>query len=199
VPTIHDFVGKKIVNPITSKNVPNLRSLWHKVQIVRDKGLIMRTDPTAPPLLSMPYTQLYYVPGLTTFCGIRGVPVLTGFMSGCYLFRYRSNGELRAAHVGTHDTNKEANDKAKAAWKALVAQPHITDVYGYDPARDISMRLIQESARYGAPNIFGMWEGNGGVRVGIIARHQDNTWTMVGIETVPLRPWASIQHDAKMA
>lgn len=192
---ILDFVGKKIVNPITSKNVPNLRSVWDKAQNIRDKGLTMKTADNSK---SMPYTQLYYVPGLTTYCGIRGIPVLTGFMSGCYLFRYRFNGELRAAHVGTHDTNQEANDKAKAAWKALIAKASVTDVFGYDPARDVSMRLIQESAKLGAPNVFGMWEGNGAVRVGIIARHQDNSWTLVGIEAPPLRPWSSIQHDPKM-
>lgn len=192
---IHDFVGKKIVNPITSKNVPNLQEIWDKAQNIRDKGLLLRTPDRSK---SIPYTQLYYVPGLTTYCGIRGVAVLTGFMSGCYLFRYRFKGELRAAHVGTHDTNQEANDKAKAAWKALIAKPDVTDVVGYDPARDVSMRLIQEAAKFGAPNVFGMWEGNGGVRVGIIARHQDNSWTLVGIEAAPLRPWSSIQYDPKM-
>lgn len=193
---IQDFVGQKVINPITSKNVPDVRSLWDEARKVRD---LHQTLWTADRRKSMMFTQLYYVPGLTTFCGIRGTPVLTGFMSGCYLFRYKDNGVLRAAHIGTHDTNKEANDKAKAAWKALVAQPHITDVFGYDPARDVSMLLIQQAAKFGAPNIFGMWEGNGAVRVGVIARHQDNSWTLVGVEPAPLRPWSSIQNDPKMA
>jgi len=192
---IHDFVGEKIFNPIKSKNVPNLKEQWDQVRKVRDKGhTLLSVDRRK----MMTFTQLYYVPGLTTVCGISGVPVLTGFMSGCYLFRYRDNGALYAAHVGTHDTNQKANDKAKAAWKNHIAQAHITDVFGYDPARDVSLGLIQQAAKIGAPNVFGMWEGNGGVRVGIIARHQDNSWTLVGVEAVPLRPWSSIQNDPKM-
>lgn len=193
---IYDFIGQKIINPITSKNVPDLKSQWDQAREVCDKNLTLQS---ADRRKSIPYTQLYYVPGLTTYCDIAGTPVLTGFMSGCYLFRYRQNGQLRAAHIGTHDTNKEANDKAKAAWKALVASPGVTDVFGYDPAKDISMGLIQKGARIGAPNVFGMWEGNGGTRVGIIVRHQDNSWTLVGIEHAPLRPWSSIQNDPKMA
>lgn len=192
---IMEFAGQKIVNPITSKNVADLKSKWDKPQNIRDKGLTMWS---ADRKKSMPYTQLYYVPGLTTYCGIRGVTILTGFMSGCYLFRYRYNGEMRAAHVGTHDTMKDANDHAKAAWKALVAKPNVTDVFGYDPGKDVSDRLIQQAAKIGAPNVFGMWEGNGSMRVGIIARHQDNSWTLVGVEPAPLRPWASIQNDRKM-
>lgn len=191
---IYDFVGQKIINPISSKTVADLKSQWDQAREIADEMTMLSADRSK----SMAYRQLYYVPGLTTYCAIGGKPVLTGFMSGCYLFRYRDNGQWRAAHVGTHDTQKEANDKAKAAWKSLIAQPNITDVFGYDPARDVSMQLIQKAAKIGAPNVFGMWESNGGVRVGIITRHQDNSWTLVGIEAAPLRPWSSIQNDPKM-
>lgn len=194
---IHDFAGQKIFNPIKSRNVPDLKAQWDQVRKIRDKG---QTLLSMDRRLMMTITQLYYVPGLTTYCGIAGTPVLTGFMSGCYLFRYRENGALRAAHVGTHDTNAEANKKAKDAWKSLIAQPHITDVFGYDPAKDVSMRLMLAAAKFGSPKVFGMWEGNGSVRVGVMSQdhHDLSTWTLVGVEPVPLRPWSSIQHDPKM-
>jgi hypothetical protein len=193
---IQDFIQEQIDNPITSKSVPDLTKLWGQAQKIRDLGQTLKS---ADGRKTMTYTQLYYVPGLTTYCGIHGTPILTGYMSGCYLFRYRDNNAMQAAHVGTHDTNKEANDHAKDAWKNLVAQTHITDVFGYDPVRDVPQALIDEATKIGVPNIFGMWEGNGAVRVGVIARHhRGDGWTLIGVEPAPLRPWSSIRDDPKM-
>jgi hypothetical protein len=193
---VYDLVGDKIINPITSKASPDLRSLWDEPREVCD---LNQTLWSADRRKNAVFSQLYYIPGLTTFCDIRGAPILTGFMSGCYLFRYRDRGALRAAHVGTHDTNKDWNDKAKAAWKGLAGRAEVTDIFGFDPARDVSIQLVQKAAKFGAPNIVGLWEGNGAARIGVIARGADNSWTLVGFEHAPLRPWASIQNDPKMA
>lgn len=194
---IYDFVGEEMNDPIRSNTaVGDLRNIWHKVQKQRLKNQTLRSTSGK----SAQYTLLYFVPGLTTYCGIRGIPVITGYMSGCYLFRYRSNGELRAAHVGTHDTNKEWSDKAKDAWKSLTRQAHITDIWGFDPLRDVSTRLLMDAQRVGTPEVVGIWDGNGGARIGVVAnpRQKFGKKVLVGIEPAPLRPWASIQNDAKM-
>lgn len=195
--TIYDFIGEEFNEPIQSNNsVGDLRTLWHKVQRQRLKNQILRS--TSGKIL--PFTLLYYIPGLTTYCGIRGIPIITGYMSGCYLFRYRSNGELRAAHVGTHDTNKEWNDHAKDAWKSLTRQPHISDIWGFDPLKDVSMKLLMEAQRVGNPQVVGIWEGNGAARIGVMANPvgKPGKKILVGIEAAPLRPWESIQNDPKM-
>ncbi|WP_444995365.1 hypothetical protein [Aliikangiella sp. IMCC44359] len=194
---IYDFVGEEMDDPIQSNNnIGDLRNLWHKVQKQRLKNRILRS--TSGKMIQ--HTLLYYVPGLTTYCGMRGLPVITGYMSGCYLFRYRSRGELRAAHVGTHDTNKEWNDKAKDAWKSLTRQRHITDIWGFDPLKDVSMKLLMDAQKIGAPQVMGIWDGNGSARIAVMAnpRGRAGKKVLVGIEAAPLRAWASIQNDPKM-
>ncbi len=192
-----NLIGEEMESPIKSNNaVGDLRGQWHKVQKQRSKNQLIRTTSGK----SQIYTLLYFIPGLTTFCGIRGIPVMTGFMSGCYLFRYRSRGQLRAAHVGTHDTKEEWSNKAKSAWKSLVAKNHITDVYGFDPLKDVSMKLLMEAQKIGTPEVVGIWDGNGAARIGVMANPPGkfSKKILVGIERARLRPWSSIQHDAKM-
>lgn len=173
-----------------------MRSQWHKPQKQRLKNQLIRTEGGK----TQTYTLLYFVPGLITYCGIRGIPVMTGFMSGCYLFRYRSRGELRAAHIGTHDTNEEWSNRAKSVWKSYVARNHITDVYGFDPLKDVSTKLLNAAVKIGTPEVVGMWDGNGAARIGVMAnpRGKFSKKVLVGVETARLRPWSSIQHDAKM-
>ena len=195
---ISDFIGKAFDVPIRSNNaIGDIRSLWDTPQKQRLKGQILRATDGK----TMPYTLLYYIPGLVTYCGIRGVPVLTGYMSGCYLFRYRSRGELRAAHVGTDSDNQEFNRHAKACWKAYVNRPHVTNVEGFDPLRDVSTDLMMKARAAGtSPQVIGVWEGNGAMRVGMVVtdKNQLGKLILVGLEYARLRPWASIQNDPKM-
>lgn len=194
--TIHDFVGEEIDEPVRSNNaVGDVRTLWHQVQKQRLKNQTLRSTSGK----TMPYTLLYYIPGLTTYCGIRGIPIITGYMSGCYLFRYRSNGELRAAHVGTDDIKKDWSDHAKDAWKSLARRAHITDIWGFDPLKDVSMRLLMDAQRAGTtPQVVGIWEGNGSARIGVVANRPGGKKILVGVEPAPLRTWAAIQNDPKM-
>lgn len=194
---IHDFVGEVIDEPVRSNSaVGDVRQLWHKAQLQRLKNQYLRS--TSGKI--MPYTLLYYIPGLTTHCGIRGTPVITGYMSGCYLFRFRYNGALRAGHVGTHDSLTAWSDKAKDAWKALTRNPNVTDIHGFDPLKDVSMNLLMEGQRLGNPQVVGIWEGNGSARIGVMANSRDHIGKkiLVGVQAAPLRPWASIQNDPKM-
>jgi len=196
---LQDIVGKSINEPIRSNNaVGDVRLLWHKVQKQRLKGLHLNASDGT----TLAYTLLYYIPGLTTFCGVRGTPILTGYMSGCYLFRYKRHGELRVAHVGTDDTKANWSTQAKNAWKSFANRPYVTDIYGFDPINDISDDLMARAARAGSnPQIIGAWEGNGSARIGMVVndRAQVGRRIIVGFEAAPLRSWREIQTDPKMA
>ncbi|WP_330947590.1 hypothetical protein [Thermomonas sp. LB-4] len=193
---MYDFINEEFDNPIKSAAVGSLSGLQHKMQKQRTKNQTLTSNSGK----TMSYTLLHYVPGLSTFCGIRGTTVITGFMSGCYLFRYRRHGELRAAHIGTHDTNQAWSKQAKDVWKSYVTRPHISDVFGFDPARDVSDQLLADAAKLGTPRIIGLWEGNGNARVGVFATpaQRPTKAILVGIEHARLRPWSSIKNDPKM-
>lgn len=57
-----------------------------------------------------------------------------------------------------------------------------------------------DSQKVGTLQIAGIWEGNGSVRIAVLANSQRHPGKkiLVGIEPAPLRPWASIQNDPKM-
>ena len=196
--TIHDFVGETVDEPIRSNNaVGDVRLLWDKAQKLRLRNQMLRSTTGK----TLPFTLLYFVPGLTTYCGLRGIPVITGYMSGCYLFRYRRRGELRAAHVGTHDNLDEWSTKAKDAWKRVANSPNTTEIMGFDPLKDVSMQLLARAQQAGTtPQVAGIWEANGSARIAVFAnsRTQPGKKILVGVEAAPLRPWAAIQNDIKM-
>lgn len=195
---IYDFIGEVINEPIKSNSaISDVRTLWHRPQKQRLKNQVLRSDSGK----TITYTLLYFVPGLTTFCGLRyGTPVITGYMSGCYLFRYRRHGELRAAHVGTHDNLKEWSDKAKDAWKSYASKDYITDIWGFDPLKDVSMKLLMEANKLGSPQVAGIWDHNGSSRIAVLANSQKHLGKkiLVGIEPAPLRSWSAIRNDPKM-
>lgn len=83
---------------------------------------------------SWPFTFLKYVPGRTTVVAM-GNGLLTGPMSGCYLFRYTQAGVVMFAHVGTADDPGDPRSaQAKADWLTIISQPNTTDIQGGSPA-----------------------------------------------------------------
>jgi hypothetical protein len=94
----------------------------------------------------------------------------------------------------------EWNDNAKSAWKSLTQQPHIIDIWGFDPLKDVSMKLLMDAQKAGPPEVVGIWDSNGSARIGVMANPPGKIGKkiLVGIEPAPLRPWASIQNDSKM-
>lgn len=195
---LHDIVGKSINEPIKSNNsVGDVRLLWGTAQQQSLTGQTL----TALDGTTLGYTLLYYIPGLTTWCAVGGAPILTGYMSGCYLFRYKVAGQMRVAHVGTDDTKADWSKRAKDAWKALAAGG-ATEIMGYDPINDISDDMMQRAVGAGTnPQIIGAWEANGAARVGMVVTDTANAGKriIVGFEHAPLRSWREIQNDVKMA
>ena len=89
---------------------------------------------TGPPWT---FTYLKYVPGAVTVAALGG-GVMTGPLSGCYIFRYTQNGQ-KVAHVGTaHIPTDAGTIAAKTAWRALVAATNVNNVTGSSPANCIS-------------------------------------------------------------
>lgn len=78
--------------------------------------MVGRGAPPPLPPRPFPFAWLNYVRGgATATSGNR--PVLTGKMSGCYIFTFQLNGENRVAHVGTVDSSQSRDSiAAKRAW-----------------------------------------------------------------------------------
>lgn len=88
---------------------------------------------------------LWWYPGENTTCRLQR-PVLTGPMSGCYLFRYVSGGP-RIVHIGTCEVAQESL-RTKQNWKIYVnhtlGQAGSLTVFGNTPPRQ------RHSRRHGA-------------------------------------------------
>lgn len=193
--TIRDFIGKEFDSPIKSSTTRAMHGNWHKPQAKRLRHQTL----TATDGATLSYTLLYYIPGLATICNLVGEPVITGYMSGCFLFRYRSRGVLRAAHVGTDLEHPNLDRKVKATWNAYIARPHVTDVYGFDPTRDFSDDLYSKAVGERAARFIGIFDTSGVSYIGLLAEAGNavGKQVLLGIEPAPMRPWAAIMHSPK--
>lgn len=146
------------------------------------------------------FTRLPYYPGLVTWCGIHDVPVLTGWMSGCYLFRYVKNGRMHAAHVGTHESDDEKSNNAKRVWKTFADRVDVTDIYGVSPLDVVPDSLIQSAYRSATTlKVAGLWEPNGMMRVLIFGSQRGDMQSLelLGVETPALKTWAAVRNTSK--
>ena len=119
-------------------------------------------DPRNPAGTAWQFAFLKYCAGEVTTCALAG-GVLTGPMSGCYLFRYSSGGGNSVAHVGTDNTpTSPGTIRAKAIWNAMVAVPG-NNANGDAPTKTITqndqIRVSQENQN-GLPSLCGYFEGN---------------------------------------
>jgi hypothetical protein len=109
-------------------------------------------------------TFLQYVPGEVTTAKLTS-PVLTGPMSGCYLFRYVVSGETWIAHVGTYDLpTSQLSIKAKACWKDYAGSPRPSGIMGQSPLRFYSpfeVGAAKIGKLGGVPEIYGLFEPKG--------------------------------------
>ena len=79
------------------------------------------------------FTWLKFVPGWITVAPLT-TPVLTGPMSGCYLFTFLDGGRQYVAHVGTSGKpDSDESTAVKRAWKAFITRLGVTNVAGADP------------------------------------------------------------------
>ncbi len=121
-------------------------------------------DPENPVGTTWQFTFLKYCAGEVTTCALAG-GVLTGPMSGCYLFRYTGpNGKPSVAHVGTDVTPESPGTiRAKAIWQTVVATPKHNAV-GDSPIKTITPKdmekIVRENSEGGRlPILCGYFEG----------------------------------------
>lgn len=148
------------------------------------------------------FTWLYYVPGWVTVAPLTS-PVLTGPMSGCYLFKYMEGGNQFIAHVGTEDeADHPASIAAKKAWKAFISRPEISNVMGADPSALISIeeRTPLQGKMLRPPKVVGYFDGAGVAWVMVIGEVEsiDRVSPMPGlakirtVKPMPLAKWSTV-------
>lgn len=79
------------------------------------------------------FVFLQYVAGAVTVAS-RQKSVLTGPMSGCFLFKYRDGGPEKIAHVGTANApDSEETKTAKQSWQSVARQRQVSEMAGASP------------------------------------------------------------------
>lgn len=79
------------------------------------------------------FAFLQYVAGAVTVAS-RQKSVLTGPMSGCFLFKYADGGPEKVAHVGTaNEPESEATKLAKDSWRFVASLRRVSQIAGASP------------------------------------------------------------------
>ena len=151
-------------------------------------------------------TFLAYAGGKVTVCRCQQ-PVLTGPMSGCYVFTFTRGGATHVAHVGTYlGPQDPLTQGAKQAWRTLVAQPGVSNVYGYNPIdfRQQSDTAIPPpgtpGATYNKAEIFTVVQPSGLVYLVVlagdtsVAMSSPNRFVQRVVRLQLPRPWATVQN-----
>ncbi len=107
----------------------------------KDLALHVRKE-GKPNVVVWAYRNLLYNPGDTTVCPHVANGILTGWMSGCFVFKFTIAGTLHIAHVGTDDQDAAKNRSAKLAWYDLVDNTiDAGSIYGIDPSEAMRSKL----------------------------------------------------------
>ncbi len=150
------------------------------------------------------FAFLKYFGGAVTVAPIAG-GVLTGPMSGCYLFKYTEGGQQHLAHVGTANSeDSDASINAKSAWRTFAALPGVSAISGGAPADYFEFAEIK-AALMGVPTgpaSFPMVAGyfdNGGSAFALLLSPVPSSMRppvpllrVVGVKVMTLQPWSTI-------
>lgn len=148
------------------------------------------------------FTFLKYVPGAVTTTGLN-MAVMTGPMSGCFLFRYAQQNQERIAHVGTaHEPSDPGTIAVKNAWKALAAT--VTGVAGAAPFPDvIKPGDVQKAmSKGGIPQVVGYFAA--GSAYAMILAPVGNTGAgyvtkIADVREMKLGPWSNVANLKQFA
>jgi hypothetical protein len=74
------------------------------------------------------FAFLQYVAGAVTVASLVRKSVLTGPISGCFLFKYNDGGHQKVAHVGTaNDSESDETKRANGSWVNALAQRQVRE------------------------------------------------------------------------
>ncbi|MEL6586140.1 MAG: hypothetical protein AAFY65_14200 [Pseudomonadota bacterium] len=144
------------------------------------------------------YSMLHFIEGIVTFCRLGDGPVITGPMSGCYLFAFRQGVHRLVAHVGSSDNDLAKSAAAKRVWAAHAARDDVTEVLGFNPARDIGAKTLTGFQKSGlAVDLVGFWDPDGTAYLGALAlgKLKDDPVTLVHVQKAKPRPWDVIKAE----
>jgi hypothetical protein len=150
------------------------------------------------------FTFLKYVPGYTTVCPLT-TNVLTGPMSGCFLFTYMMGGQMMVSHVGTTIDSEEDTDKVKAGWRVFAKRQDVSAVQGASPFHVFEMDEITKGTYKGVPPSFGGYFLPNGQAYAIMFAPVPVSWKpLTGwtariskVKPMPLQPWSVLENHSK--
>ncbi|MGH9411234.1 MAG: hypothetical protein ACRD1V_17495 [Vicinamibacterales bacterium] len=148
------------------------------------------------------FTFLKYVPGAVTTTPLT-TAVMTGPMSGCFLFRYTDHNQSCIAHVGTaHDPQDPSTIAVKNAWKKFTAS--VSGVAGAAPfpgtvgGGDVNKAM----GKGGIPQVVGYFAA--GSAYAMILTPVGNpaigpTMKVAEVKEMTLLPWANVANLKQFA
>jgi hypothetical protein len=168
-------------------------------QTSKPKGKFQIVLSSLNPRPKWSFTFLNYEPGYVTTARLNK-PVLTGPMSGCYLFTYNYCAAPMLAHVGTYQgQNTKQSIAAKQSWIYATKDTDISSISGCNPFdyfRNPDMSTVRGIP--GKPNIFGYFTGTAAYAImffNIAQSHSSLGNTLhktVCVKKMTLMPWSSI-------
>jgi hypothetical protein len=148
------------------------------------------------------FTFLKYSPGVVTTAGLQ-TAIMTGPMSGCYLFTYTKDGQQKLAHVGTDTPGSERTVGAKKAWRELVTKLN-GEAMGVSPSDCFTLAECQAAMFPGGypPQIMGSFETRpyaillAPVPAGMAPPTMRSLLKVAKIKPMTLQPWSTIKNSA---
>ena len=155
------------------------------------------------------FYYLKYVPGAVTVAPLQGRPVMTGPLSGCYIFRYTQNGS-KLAHVGTSHTPTDPGTlAAKTAWGGVMADRAVNNVTGSSPFHCFTALDFQNAVISGLPPIIVAYYTDAASYAMLLSKVPTATLPLSyrgrallrvsSVKQMTLQPWAAIRRGPKFA
>ena len=226
-----DLVGKFVtyrINEVNSDRVGGAMRTYGVTRDVAERAMIpvYRSQAGAPspagplgpgagfvdPRQPWTFQFLGYLPGHVTDCPLTD-PVMTGPMSGCYLFRFTQGGQTRIGHVGTNLTPTDPKSlEAKANWGKFLMEGGASNVMGANPIATITTNDVVRGTLAasgmgleigGAASVCGYFAGATAYAMLFVPIKQVHAGAggmsrllyVADCKPMPLRPWSAIQND----
>jgi hypothetical protein len=147
----------------------------------------------------------YYVGAVTT--APLGTDLVTGPMTGCFLFTFTHGGQQKLAHVGTGGT-RDCNEsvEVKKAWVELLKSA-TGAVMGVSPFDDFDIAEFS-AAKFSTsdaetPQLFAAFVGGPAYAMLLApvpkSMGPQNFWKVAKVKQMKLQPWATIQKGPKFS
>jgi hypothetical protein len=143
------------------------------------------------------FTFLKYVAGAVTTAPFSG-SVMTGPMSGCYLFTYSDGGTPGVAHVGTAD-DPDKTKEAKKGWVAFAARAGVGSIVGASPFDSFSTNEYAQAMAQGRPpTVVGYFE-TGKAYAMLLSVGTADKMKLAAVKEMTMKPWDTIKTLPKFA